>query len=206
MVEGLAGERADGTAHARPALETAYVAPATPAERTLADIWQQLLGVDRIGTRDNFFELGGDSVVSIQMIARAAKAGLRLSTRQVFQRQTIAELAEAASATPATIAGPHAPAQSPATGPAPLTPIQRWFFEQDAIHVDHFNQAVMLRERTTLSAGTLDRALVAVVARHDALNARFEEADGAWRCVFDGAERPSLLEVVDFSALDDLQE
>ncbi len=80
LVEGLTGERADATAHARPALETAYVAPATPAERTLADIWQQLLGVDRIGTRDNFFELGGDSVVSIQMIARAAKAGLRLST------------------------------------------------------------------------------------------------------------------------------
>ena len=64
--------------HPRPSMCTEYVAPRTPAERALVEIWESLLGIGPIGVLDNFFELGGDSVVSIQIDPRApAAAGLR---------------------------------------------------------------------------------------------------------------------------------
>ena len=87
----------------RPETGEAIVAPRTPAEQTLVEIWQPLLGFEGsatrrgIGVHDNFFELGGDSILGLQMISRAAQAGLRLLPRHVFQHQTIAELAAVAS-------------------------------------------------------------------------------------------------------------
>jgi NAD(P)-dependent dehydrogenase (short-subunit alcohol dehydrogenase family) len=66
-------------------------------ERVIADIWRDVLGVDRIGIEDNFFDLGADSVISLQFIARARKAGLRFTNQQVFEHQTVAGLAAAAA-------------------------------------------------------------------------------------------------------------
>jgi acyl carrier protein len=54
----------------RPELSTAYVAPRTPEERTVAEIWARLLGVERVGVNDDFFELGGHSMVAMQLISR----------------------------------------------------------------------------------------------------------------------------------------
>src|SRR6185369_7739533 len=68
----------------------------TPAERTLAQIWCDVLGLRRVGMSENFFELGGDSILSIQVVARANKAGLRISPRHLFQHQSIVELAAVA--------------------------------------------------------------------------------------------------------------
>jgi aryl carrier-like protein len=62
-------------------------------EAALAEIWTQVLGVERVGVEDNFFELGGDSILSIQVIAKAAKIGIRIDPRQLFEHPTIAELA-----------------------------------------------------------------------------------------------------------------
>jgi len=76
--------------------EAAYVAPRTDAEATLAGIWEQLLRVERVGVDDNFFELGGDSISSIQIVARANQAGLRLTPAQLFEHQTVARLAAVA--------------------------------------------------------------------------------------------------------------
>src|SRR5262249_10245395 len=77
----------------RPELDRAYLAPRTPVERTLAEIWAEVLGLEKVDVRDNFFELGGDSMLSIQIITRANQAGLRLRPAQLFQYQTVAELA-----------------------------------------------------------------------------------------------------------------
>jgi len=74
----------------------AYAGPRTPAEQALADIWKQVLRVERVGIHDNFFELGGDSILSIQIIGRANQAGLRFTPNQIFQHQTVAELAAVA--------------------------------------------------------------------------------------------------------------
>lgn len=80
---------------ARPELAKAFVPPRSHIESTLSEIWAQVLGIEQIGIYDNFFELGGDSILSIQVIAKANKVGLILTPRQLFQHQTIAELAKA---------------------------------------------------------------------------------------------------------------
>jgi amino acid adenylation domain-containing protein len=74
--------------------ETKPVAAVTPMEKKLVEIWEQVLGLERIGVHDNFFDLGGDSINAIQVASKANQEGLRLSPLQIFQHQTIAELAK----------------------------------------------------------------------------------------------------------------
>jgi len=62
------------SSHARPALQNAYVAPRTQPERDICAIWQELLGIDRVGVHDNFFELGGHSLLAIRVMARLNEA------------------------------------------------------------------------------------------------------------------------------------
>lgn len=92
------GTGADRAAPASPAPgKASYVEPDGPVQRTLADIWSDVLGIDRVGARDNFFDLGGDSILTIQVVSRARQAGLRLSAKDVFLHQSVAELAAAAT-------------------------------------------------------------------------------------------------------------
>ena len=73
----------------------AYVAPETEAECLITDIWASVLGIKKIGVNDNFFELGGDSISSIKVVARIAKAGCVVITpKDMFKYQTVAELSK----------------------------------------------------------------------------------------------------------------
>ncbi|HEY7511066.1 MAG TPA: amino acid adenylation domain-containing protein, partial [Vicinamibacteria bacterium] len=164
-----------------------YEAPRTPAETVLARVWAEVLRVDPVGIRDNFFELGGDSILSLQVVARAGEAGLRLSLKQVFQHQTIAELAEVAG----TAAEMDAE-QGPVAGEAPLTPIQRWYLSPGREAPAHFNQAVLLELRRPVPADVLARAVAAVEAHHDALRMRFAPGASGWtqRLSEPGGEAP----------------
>ncbi len=152
-----------------------YAAPRTREEETLAAVWAQVLGLPRVGVDDNFFELGGDSILSIQIVARARQAGLLFTVRQIFEHQTVAGLARHAMAADTTDpAGAVQADQGPVAGEVPLTPIQRWFFEQGFADPHHFNQALLLEPREVLDPAALERALAAVVEHHDALRMRFE--------------------------------
>src|SRR5205807_5368443 len=92
----------------RPDLEKAYVAPRSPVEESLAEIWSEVLGLDRIGVLDSFFALGGDSIRSVRAVALAKERGLEISVEQLFRRQTIDALAAdlAAGVTAAAAAAP----------------------------------------------------------------------------------------------------
>lgn len=94
--------------HPRPDLQADYAPPRNEVEAMLAGIMQEALGVDRVGINDNFFELGGDSVLSIQIIARVNRAGWRITPQQLFQHQTIAELATVTVKTDEPAAPPDA--------------------------------------------------------------------------------------------------
>ncbi|MCJ0657078.1 non-ribosomal peptide synthase/polyketide synthase [Pseudomonas aeruginosa] len=154
--------------------QAGYSAPRNAVERTLAEIWQDLLGVERVGLDDNFFSLGGDSIVSIQVVSRARQAGLQLSPRDLFQHQNIRSLALAAKAGAATAE------QGPASGEVALAPVQRWFFEQAIPNRQHWNQSLLLQARQPLDGDRLGRALERLQAQHDALRLRFREERGAW--------------------------
>ncbi|HTC94926.1 MAG TPA: amino acid adenylation domain-containing protein, partial [Terriglobales bacterium] len=163
-------------AHPRPELKTSYLAPRNKSEEVLAEIWARLLGVDRIGVNDNFFELGGDSVISIQIIAQANQAGIRLTVKQMFTHPTVAALAAVAGASSSrAIAGIQG-----VEGPVPLTPIQEWFFEQNIADSHHFNQAVLLQLTQPVDPVLLQKAVGHLVEHHDALRTRFIRKEGRW--------------------------
>ena len=178
----------------RPELSADYVAPATPAEEALAAIWAELLGLEQVGVHDNFFELGGDSMLSIQVIARAQQAGLHLQPRQIFQHPTIAELA--AVALPTT---PIHAEQGLVTGRAPLTPIQHWFFELDLPNPHHWNQSILLEVAAPLAAEPLRQALAALLAHHDALRLRFRQGEDGWQQEMGGMDDDIPLQMVDLA-------
>jgi len=103
--------------HPRPDVQTTYAPPRNELEEMLAGIMQEALGVDRVGVNDNFFELGGDSVLSIQIIARVNRTGWQITPQQIFQHQTIAELAAVAVKTEESKSQPvSTPAQKAPTG------------------------------------------------------------------------------------------
>ncbi|PYT28586.1 MAG: non-ribosomal peptide synthetase, partial [Acidobacteria bacterium] len=159
----------------RPDLEQGYLAPRTSAEETLARIWADVLKLERVGVNDNFFELGGDSILGIQVISRANQAGLRLTSKQLFQYQTIVELATVGDQVQLIAAE-----QGVVTGPILLTPIQHWFFEQDLSCPEHWNQAVLLQLPESVQEDSLREAVEHILTHHDALRLRFTRDELGW--------------------------
>ncbi|MCP3144849.1 non-ribosomal peptide synthetase, partial [Pyxidicoccus xibeiensis] len=179
------------TEEARP-----YTAPRDDVEAALADIWARVLGRERVGIHDNFFDLGGDSIVSIQVVTRARQAGLRLTPRQLFQHQTVAELAPQVK----TARQGH-DEQGFVEGPVPLTPVQRAFFEEASAEPQHFNQSVMLEALEPVDATALEQALQKLVEHHDALRLRFVREGGEWRQDAVAPGQPVRLRRVDLSGV-----
>uniref|UniRef100_UPI0038998E4D non-ribosomal peptide synthase/polyketide synthase n=1 Tax=Saccharothrix syringae TaxID=103733 RepID=UPI0038998E4D len=167
-----------------------YVAPAEGPEAVLAGIWAELLGVERVGARDNFFELGGDSILSIQVVSRARRAGLALTPGDLFRHPTVAALATAA-----TTAGDVTADQGRVVGDVPLTPVQRWLFATNPDHPDHFNQALTAELADTADPDALRRALHGLLEHHDALRMRFERTASGWRQHNAPVERADVLSV-----------
>lgn len=175
----------------RAELSRTFVAPQTPVEKVLAEIWTQVLRVERVGIHDNFFELGGDSILSIQIVAKANQAGLQLTPKQLFDRQTIAELAAVAGTT-RTIQIE----QGLVTGHVPLTPIQHWFFEQNQPNPHHWNQAILL-EVQPIDLKLLEQVVQNLLHHHDALRLRFVPKESGWQ-----QTNASLDQVVPVTRLD----
>jgi aryl carrier-like protein len=173
-----------------------YTAPRTAVEKILSRIWAEVLNVERVSIHDNFFDLGGDSILSLQLITQAGRAGLHLTPRQLFQYQTIAELANVS-----TSLQPLSTQQGPVTGAAPLTPIQHWFFEQHPCDAHHFNLAVMLKAQQMLDAKVLRTVVIHLLDHHDALRLRFEYVEGEWRQFNSVRGEECFLTSVDLSEL-----
>lgn len=177
-------------------LEVDYVAPRNELERQLATIWQEVLGVQRIGIHDKFFEMGGDSVLAIQLIARSARLGLRLSAEQVFRHQSIAQLATVAATNRQIQAE-----QGRVTGLVPLTPAQYFFFEHDLPVPDHFNQAFLFEARAPIDLDRLEQVLHHLVEHHDALRLRFTHTEHGWQQRIADDEPSRLSTAIDLAAL-----
>ncbi|MZQ80577.1 amino acid adenylation domain-containing protein [Paenibacillus sp. 5J-6] len=159
----------------------AYEEPRNETEAKLAQIWQDVLRMERVSIHDPFFHLGGDSIKAIQVIYRLSNEGMKLEIRDFFQYPTIAQLslhvkAEAVAAEQGTIEGEVA-----------LTAIQMWFFEQYGREA-HFNQALMLHSHERLEEAALRRTFERLIQHHDALRLVFSVSGQIHR----GADEPSM--------------
>jgi amino acid adenylation domain-containing protein/non-ribosomal peptide synthase protein (TIGR01720 family) len=165
-------------------------------EKQLAQIWTEVLELEEVGINDNFFELGGDSILSLQLISKAAQIGLHLTPKQLFQHQTIAELATVVSLTTSTLAE-----QGLVTGSFPLTPIQHWFFEQNFVDPHHYNQSVLLEVKETLNPLLLQQVVQSLLEHHDILRVRWQKLESGWQPIINNLENRELVTEIDFSTL-----
>jgi amino acid adenylation domain-containing protein/non-ribosomal peptide synthase protein (TIGR01720 family) len=161
----------------RSMVETEHAAPRTEYEKELVTIWSQVLRLPEVGIHDNFFELGGDSIISIQMVTKAKQAGLHFTPRNLFEKQTIAQLAEVIKTEQSISAE-----QGLVTGEVILTPVQHWFFEQNFVQPQHWNQSLWLDVPVHTRHDILQRALDYMPKQHDMLRARYQvTSNREWR-------------------------
>ncbi|MEU3872946.1 MULTISPECIES: amino acid adenylation domain-containing protein [Streptomyces] len=155
-------------------------APRTAAEETLAALFAEVLGVAEVGVDENFFELGGDSILTIQLVGRARKAGLRFSPREVFAHKTVEALVTAVEAAEEPTARQEAPAGD-GVGDVPVTPIIDWLRELGG-SMTRFNQTMSMPAPAGLTEETAARAVQAVLDHHDALRMTLTRIGGdiAW--------------------------
>jgi len=153
-----------------------FVAPRTPIEEMLAAIWTEVLMLDRVSVNANFFDLGGDSIRSIQVVIRARRAGMDLTPTLLFQHQTIAELAIAMGSLAQVAIQPDG-----ASGPLPLTPVQRLAVVRSLVDGQICSQERFLEVPATLEKTHLARAFTEIVRHHEALRLRVSSREGGWR-------------------------
>ena len=153
-------------------MSISYRAPADAVEEILAGIYAQVLGLERVGVDESFFELGGDSILSMQVVARARAAGVVCRPRDVFVEQTVARLARVAG-----VATGADEVIDEGVGPVVATPIIRWLASVEG-PVDQFNQTVLVQAPVGVTEADVVVVLQALLDRHAMLRLRVED-DGA---------------------------
>ncbi|OMC52181.1 hypothetical protein A5747_22165 [Mycobacterium sp. IS-836] len=149
-----------------------YRAPVSAVEEILAGIYAQVLGVERVGVDESFFELGGDSILSMQVVARARAAGVVCRPRDIFVEQTVARLARVAG-----VADGSGDVVDEGLGAVVATPIMRWLNDMDG-PVDQFNQTVVVAAPAGVSEADVKVVLQALLDRHAMMRLRVDD-DGA---------------------------
>jgi amino acid adenylation domain-containing protein/non-ribosomal peptide synthase protein (TIGR01720 family) len=177
-------------------IQSQYVPARTQTEQDLVEIWQDLLGIKRIGIYDNFFELGGDSILTIQLVSRASKKGYQLQPKDIFIHQKIASLAEWLEIGRNQISMAE---QGLLEGVFNLLPIQYDFFNRGIKQTSHYNQSLLLAIDKRVSSDNIGACLKSLVKQHDALRLQFINQEGQLMQTYTLAE-PELL-IQDISAL-----
>lgn len=154
-------------------------------EWAVARVWAEVLRVPlaSVLADSNFFHLGGDSILSLQVAWRLGAEGIVVTLAELFEHQSVAELAAAIMARTETLNGSDgaSPGAGETSGPTPLLPIQRWALRADAPDPSHDNQAVLLQLDGSVTDERLRAALTDVIAHHDALRSRFTRIGGRWQ-------------------------
>lgn len=161
----------------RPRLSQEHVPPSGATEQALAEVWAEVLGLDRVGVHDNFFELGGDSLRTVRVMTKALHRGLRITVGDVFDKPTIRQLADAVAAEQGT----DAPiiARRVHEQPAPITSGQEMMLALTGLTpgTTAYVPRAAFDLRGALDDTALLRALDGLVARHGALRTTFHVDD-----------------------------
>ncbi len=174
-------------AHALPAVQSQVDTRASPEstpetllEKTLWEIWKEVLQLNQLGLDDNFFEIGGDSILSIQIVAKARKRGIRMAPNLMFEHQSIRELASVLSIeTPAHKPESHEEVQE--SGEIGLLPIQAWFLKNFKNAPQYWNQVLHFERTQEFSEEHLEQSLQVLLRRHGALRSRFYQEESQWK-------------------------
>ncbi len=158
---------------------TAFAPPGTIAEEQLAQIWAEVLGVEKVGVRDNFFELGGDSILAAQILNRArSQMRVELSFLDFWENPTVAGMAAEATRQQAQPIAPISPIPETGERPLSLTQTRMWFLERLEPGNPVYNRPVAIRLTGELNEAALEQSLNEIVRRHEVFRSSFPAADG----------------------------
>jgi amino acid adenylation domain-containing protein len=165
----------EGDAYAR----RGYEAPVGETEAALAEIWSELLKVERVGRHDHFFELGGHSLLAVQVISRVRQVlGAEVALADLFERPALADLARAIDDAVRTELPPIERVDRGERLPLSFAQARLWFLEQLDDLGGTYHIPTQMRLQGELDRGALRRALDAILARHEALRTTFVEVEG----------------------------
>ncbi|MCU7496664.1 MAG: amino acid adenylation domain-containing protein [Ignavibacteria bacterium] len=171
--------------------------PKSVKEKILLEVWKEVLGVEKISLNDNFFEIGGDSILAIQVVARAREKGIKIQPLNLFQHQTIPELALQVS--DSSEENPNEEDYSDAG--IELTPVQQSFFEQDPEQRNHWNQSVFFETSDRVDLQALKEIIKSVIRHHDILRSVFISEGGRWKMRVKAMEEDLPLDYFDLTEL-----
>jgi amino acid adenylation domain-containing protein len=167
----------------RPELSLTFVAPRTPIEEMLANIWASVLGIEKVGVHNNFFELGGHSLLAAQVISRARDTmSVELPLRSLFEAPTVATLAEHVENS--LHSGQSIQAQPllpiPRSGDIPLSFAQArlWFLDQLQPNSAFYNIPIALHLSGQLNVAAIESSLNEIIRRHEVLRTNFTTIEG----------------------------
>ena len=163
-----------------------YVAPRTPTEEMLVQIWAQVLKVEQVGIHDNFFELGGHSLLATQLVSRIRKIfQVELPLRELFAKATVGELAQSIEQLQKQelklVAPPILPRAENVEIPLSFAQQRLWFLDQFDPNSALYNIPFALRVVGTLHQVALQQSLQQIIQRHEALRTNFIAIDGEAR-------------------------
>jgi putative pyridoxal-dependent aspartate 1-decarboxylase len=159
-------------------LQQRYEAPRTESERVLAEIWQELLGIERVGIHDDFFELGGHSLLATRVVsAIRSRLGKELGIRTLFTHSTIIALAGLVQQEDETMERSIGIQERPEEIPLSYSQERMWFIDQFG-GSEQYHMPAVLRLRGELDVVVLERALRGIVDRHEVLRTVIGQRDG----------------------------
>ncbi|HSK76239.1 MAG TPA: amino acid adenylation domain-containing protein [Thermoanaerobaculia bacterium] len=162
--------------------EDGFVAPRTPAEELLAGIFEEVLGIARVGARDDFFALGGHSLLATRVAARVRAAfGVSLPLRKLFEATTVEALAAEVGGGGPGLAIPRLPHPPGATLPLSFSQERLWVLDRLEPGAPTYNMPGVVEIRGALRGDALAASLAEVVRRHESLRTIFPTVDGAPR-------------------------
>jgi amino acid adenylation domain-containing protein/non-ribosomal peptide synthase protein (TIGR01720 family) len=185
-------------------IQEQYVAPSNSIQQELTSIWSEVLKIKQISVHDNFFRIGGDSIISIQLVAKARQRKLYFKAKDVFNYPTIATLSCVIKTQEDEVS--IKPDQNSVEGIVSLGPIQQWFFQQNFSHKNHYNQSFLLKCQSRLSISALTQALTLLVSHHDAFRFKYyQDKPREWKQEGSGLiyNPYNLLTIVDLSKTND---
>ncbi len=193
----------------RSLIDSSFVAPVSQIQILLADIWADLLKLDRVGLLDNFFDLGGHSLLATQLISRVRDAfSVDLPLRRLLEEPSLHQMAAAVQQALSTGAALSLPRITKAdhSGPLPLSYAQQrlWFLHQLDPHSAAYNSPAALRLQGRLNVAALEATFTHLVSRHEVLRTVFATIDGQG-CQIIHPPRHQTIPLVDLSGMDDKQ-
>ncbi|KPG85161.1 non-ribosomal peptide synthetase [Pseudomonas sp. RIT-PI-o] len=175
-----------------------YAAPQGEVETALADIWAEVLQVERVGREDHFFELGGHSLLAMRMVAQVRqRLGVELVLSDLFANAELAAVAQVLTEAGRCTQPPILPVPRETALPLSFSQQRFWFLTQMEGANTAYNIPIALRLRGALDAAALQRALARIVARHETLRSRFAPLDGDAQVLIAPVDSGLLLRVED---------